>query len=196
MKIRHNLARTPRCDGSARMERMEKMSSGYPDGCAAGRGADGAARRPCQAGIMLVECMVYIAVFFILSGVAMTAFYFCWDGTHTTIKATDDIEAALQAGERWRADVREASGMIKVDKTESGETVTIPESGQDVIYKFEGDELLRQTAVLVRAAKSSEMTTEVRGGVTAWRWELELTPGRKNIHMPFLFTFEAAQKTK
>jgi hypothetical protein len=30
--------------------------------------------------------------------------------------------------------------------------------------------------------------------VTAWRWEVELTPRRKETHLPLLFTFEAAVK--
>lgn len=149
----------------------------------------------CRAGIMLVECIVYIAVFLILTGVAMTAFYLCWDGSHTFIAATDDITAALRAGERWRADVRDATGTINVETTASGEVVKIPEGNQDITYYFEGGELRRQTAVLVPKVKSSEMKLEMRGGVKAWRWELELAPRRKNIHMPLLFTFEAAQQT-
>ena len=58
------------------------------------------------AGILLVECLVYIAVFAILLGGGMAAFYFCWDHSRALIYATNDIESALRAGERWRADVR------------------------------------------------------------------------------------------
>ena len=37
------------------------------------------------AGIMLIECMVYIAVFAILLGIGFAAFYFSWD--HTRARA-------------------------------------------------------------------------------------------------------------
>ena len=29
-----------------------------------------------------------------------------------------------------------------------------------------------------------------RGAVSAWRWELELLPCRKETHLPLMFTFE------
>lgn len=176
-------AGTLRCDVPARPGGMEcRESTNTPIPAA-------------RSGMMLIECLVYIAVFLILSGVAMTAFYVCWDGTHTMIAATEDITAALKAGERWRADVRAATGTIRVATNASGEVVKIPERGQEIIYRFERGQLLRQTAVLVPKVEASEMKMKMRGGVRAWRWELELAPRKKNIHMPFLFTFEAAQGT-
>ena len=39
------------------------------------------------------------------------------------------------------------------------------------------------------------MVMDTRGTVTAWRWELELKPRRKETHLPLRFTFEAAAKT-
>jgi hypothetical protein len=42
------LVGTSRCDVPARAERAERMSNVHADGCAAERGADGAARRPYQ----------------------------------------------------------------------------------------------------------------------------------------------------
>ena len=38
------------------------------------------------------------------------------------------------------------------------------------------------------------MVMDTRGPVSAWRWELELTPRRKEARLPLLFTFEAAAK--
>ena len=66
---------------------------------------------------MLMECLVYIAVFAILLGGGTAAFYFCWDHSKALIYATDDIASALHAGERWRADVRAATGKITVETT-------------------------------------------------------------------------------
>jgi hypothetical protein len=154
-----------------------------------------------QAGIMLVECMSYMVVFLILSAVATGAFYLCWDHSKALISATDDITAALQAGERWRADVRAASGTIHIEKAPSGVVVTIPEGREEIVYRFSSGEVRRQagsggfSALLLPRVVSSEMSPDVRGNVKAWRWELEMAQRRKETHIPLLFTFEAAQKS-
>jgi hypothetical protein len=156
--------------------------------------------RRCAA-ILLVECLVYIAVFAILLGVGMGAFYFCWDHSKALIYATDDIAAALRAGERWRADVRGATGKISVETTTAGEVVKIPEEGKEILYRFDSGEVRRQMSssefsqLLLPKVKTSQMKLDARGGVTAWRWELELAQRRKETHLPLLFTFEAAQMT-
>ncbi len=152
-----------------------------------------------QAGIMLVECLVYIAVFAILTGVGTTAFYFFWDHSKALMYATDDISSALRTGERWRADVRKATGKISVETTTAGELVRIPEGGREIIYRFSSGEIHRQIAssnfseLLLSKVKTSQMKTDARGDVTAWRWELELAQRRSETHLPLLFTFEAAQ---
>ena len=152
-----------------------------------------------QAGILLTECLVYIAVFAILLGIGTAAFYFCWDHTRAVIFAADDIEAALRAGEHWRADVRAATGKISVESTAPGEVVRIPQSGKEIVYRFESGEMHREipalnnSQLLLPKVKSSEMKPETRGSVTAWRWELELKPRRRETQLPLRFTFEAAQ---
>jgi Tfp pilus assembly protein FimT len=152
-----------------------------------------------RSAMMLIECLVYIAVFTVLTGIGLAAFYFCWDHTRATIYATDEVESALRAGEGWRADVRAATGKISVENTATGEVVTIPEGERMVVYRFAAGELHREipaqnnSRVLLPKVKTSEMTTEARDGVTAWRWELAVTPRRKEAPLPLLFTFEAAQ---
>jgi hypothetical protein len=150
-----------------------------------------------QAGILLTECLVYLAVFVILFATATAAFYFCWDHTRAVVFATNDIESALRAGERWRADVRAATGPISVETTAKGQIVHIPEAQKKIVYDFEAGEIRRQTGastfseVLLPRVKSSAVKSEARGSINAWRWELELTPRRKETHLPLLFTFEA-----
>jgi hypothetical protein len=152
-----------------------------------------------QAGFLLVECLAYIAVFAILLGGATTVFYYCWDHTQAVIYATDDIASALRAGERWRADVRMATGTISVATTAAGEDVNIPEGEKEIIYRFDSGEVRRQVSssdfseLLLPKAKTSQMKLDARGQVRAWRWELELIPRRKEANLPLRFTFEAAQ---
>lgn len=154
--------------------------------------------RRCS-GILLIECLVYIAVFAMLVGGGTTAFYFCWDHSKALIYATDDIESALRAGEHWRADVRAATGKISVETTTVGEVVKIPEGDREIVYRFDSGEVRRQAAsanvsqLLLAKVKTSEMKPDVRGDVAAWRWELELKQRRRETQLPLRFTFEAAQ---
>jgi hypothetical protein len=153
-------------------------------------------------GMMLLECLVYISVFAILLGGATTVFYFCWDHSDALICATDDVASALHTGERWRADVRAATGKIIVETTATGEVVRIPEGARVVSYRFESSEISRQFSasakplLLLANVKTSQMEMDTRDTVSAWRWELEMFPRRKEIHLPLRFTFEAAAQAK
>ena len=160
------------------------------------------------AGILLTEVLVYLAVFTILTGIGLAAFYLCWNNSKALVEGTDDITAALRAGERWRADVRSATGKISLEQaagktaleqSTQGESVRIPELGKVVVYRFEAGEMHRDlpaqqiSELLLPRVRASEMSVEERGGVTAWRWELELSSRRPETQLPLLFTFEAAQ---
>ena len=158
-------------------------------------------RARARAGIMLVECIVYVGVFAVLLGIGYGTFYVCWDYSKALHNATDDITSAFRAGERWRADIRSATGKITVETTAQGEQLRIPRAKTAIIYSFKAGELHRQLAssrsseLVLPTVKASQMVKETRGPVTAWRWELELAPRRKETHLPLLFTFEAAAKT-
>ena len=147
--------------------------------------------------MLMMECLVYISVFAILLGGATTVFYFCWDHTQAVVYTTDEIASALHAGERWRADVRAATGKITIETSVTGEVVRIPEDARTVSYRFESGQVSRQISgpgtpqVLLAKAKTSEMKLDTRGAVSAWRWEVQLLPRRKEANLPLLFTFEA-----
>jgi hypothetical protein len=153
-----------------------------------------------QAGVLLLECIVYIAIFAVILGMALAAFYLCWGDSKALLYATDDISAALRAGERWRVDVRSATGKITVETTSQGEFLRIPHGASVVLYSFSAGEVRRQLASsdfsesLLPTVEASQMMMDTRGPVSAWRWELELKPRRKETHLPLLFTFEAAAK--
>ena len=185
MKLPSANSNVPR--GIARSKTQQHMIRLIPRG----------ARR--QSGIMLLECLVYIVVFAIVTGAGMAAFYCCLNHSRAMIYATDDIGSALRAGERWRADVRGATGKISVETGAGSQTVRIPKAGGEIYYRFENGEVRRQSSsakvssLLLAKVKASEMKADPRGSVAAWRWELELTPRRKEMRVPMLFTFEAAQ---
>jgi hypothetical protein len=157
-------------------------------------------RDQAQTGYLLIECLVYLSVIVVILGLALGAFYMCWDYSKALHYATDDINAALHAGERWRADIRNATGKITVETTAEGERLRIPQGTDELIYSFNAGEVHRQLAssdfseLLLPKVTVSQMVTEKRGPVAAWRWEVELTPHRKETRLPLLFTFEAAAK--
>ncbi len=157
-------------------------------------------RRPARTGYLLIECLVYLSVIVVIIGLALGAFYVCWDHSKALHYATDDINAALHAGERWRADIRDATGKITVESTPEGERLHIPHGTTAILYNFNAGEVRRQLAasdfseLLLPKVAASQMVAETRGPVAAWRWELGLTARRKETHLPLVFTFEAAAK--
>jgi len=153
-----------------------------------------------RAGYLLVECLVYLGVFVVVLGLATGAFFICWDHTKALHYATDDIAAALQAGERWRADVRTATGTISVTTSAAGEEIGIPHGKDRILYHFSAGEIRRQknasgfAELILPHVKNSEVIKDARSAVTAWRWEVKLAPRRKESRLPMLFTFEAVAK--
>jgi len=153
------------------------------------------------AGIMLFECLVYISVLMILMGLGFAAFYSCWDKSKSLRYHADGITTALHAGERWRADIRSATGRITAQPGPTGELVRIPRGQDAVLYEFADGRLCRRLAsagqwsIVLLRVKSSRMVADPRSHVTAWRWDLELVPNRPQIRVPPAFTFEAVPST-
>ena len=74
-------------------------------------------------GFTLLECLAYLAMIVIALGLAITAFNDCWDKSNALRRNADDIVRALHAGDRWRADVRAATGRIELTDTAGARTV-------------------------------------------------------------------------
>jgi hypothetical protein len=146
---------------------------------------------------MLIDCLMYIVLFFVVTGAAFSFFYTCWDGSYALRKNGEDIANTLRAGEMWRADVRGATGEIRVENSAAEEVVRIPEKSGEVAYKLSGTELSRNMdgrtwRQLLPNVKASRMEPEKRQHVTAWRWEIELAAiPKKTPQLKPVFTFEA-----
>ncbi len=152
--------------------------------------------RCSERGILLVDCLVYIGLFFLILGVAFSFFYSCWDGSLALRRNTDDIANALKAGESWRADIRVATGALRVEDSTDGQILHIPAKSGEVVYAFSNGALSRkvpdhETQVLLAKVKTSHMVSERRGQITAWRWEVELPTKKHTAQVKPLFTFEA-----
>ncbi len=152
-------------------------------------------RRP--TGYLLIECLVYMSVMFLLMGVAYCAFYRFMDNSRILRGNTDDIARAMHAGELWRADLRAATGSIQWEAGAEGFTLIIPDARGGVSYQMTNNAMLRRVgsgawATVLNRVKASAMSADTRTNVTAWRWELELQPrARKPSRVRPLFTFTA-----
>jgi len=159
--------------------------------------SDNVSRSQSECAYMIIETMVYLSVLFTLLGVAYVAMYRCIDRSVALRRNADALTSAVQAGEHWRADVRAANAPIQ---NERQEVIHIPTARGEILYRFETNAVLRRAPsnawVRVLAnVKSSAMQPDARQRLTAWRWELELLPVKKDtsntnrIHP--LFTFIA-----
>ena len=149
----------------------------------------------------LIETLVYIAVAVVVVGFAFGTFYDCWGSAKSLRRNADDIVRALAVGDRWRADIRAATGAIQLTGGGDTQQCLIPTSAGEIAYTLSDGQLRRQPGsglpptTWLANVKSSHMQLEPRGGVQAWRWELELKTVRRETLMRPLFTFECAAPT-
>jgi Tfp pilus assembly protein PilE len=142
-----------------------------------------------ERGYLLLECLVYIAVFAVVLDLSFVAYYRYDQHTRNLRRNADDIVRTMHAGERWREDVRAAVAPPHV--IENG--LVIPQQSGEVAYIFADDAIWRQTTstrvLVLKQVKTSTMAADSRQHVNAWRWELELASPQKIVLVRPLFTF-------
>ena len=140
----------------------------------------------------LIECLAYMAVFSVVLGVALAAFYRMDEQARAFTRNSDDIIRAMQAGERWRADVRLATARPRV--TAAG-VLHIPLAQGEIVYSFREATVWRASPrdaaprPFLLQVRASTIQADARPQVQAWRWELELESKRTNATVRPLFTF-------
>ena len=133
-----------------------------------------------------------MALMVVILNLAYAAYWRCADNSKRLQQNAADILAAVQAGERWRDDVRLAR-----DAVNDSNGVNFIQSGDTIEYRFEQQAVWRRstqtgrTIRLLSNVKTSGMRPEVRRQVRAWRWEVELRAGKAPPCLRPLFTFEA-----
>jgi len=147
-------------------------------------------------GVLLIECLVYAALFVVVTGVAYGAFYRCLTDARNLRRNAEDIERVLQAGERWRADIRSARTRPSLEARPGEQILRVPQSTGEIAYVFSGETLWRRAPgrepeVFLTRVRQSEMMADARSQVTAWRWEVELKSAQKVVRLRPLFTFAA-----
>jgi hypothetical protein len=150
------------------------------------------ANRATERGMLMIDALVYIAVLGLVLILAAVVFDKGLKESSGLQRNISDIERAIKAGERWRADVRSATGAIHAEE----QKLTIPQREGAIVYQIETNKVRRIAAdrseVFLAEVKDSRMVEERRGNVVGWRWELELEHRRKEARIRPLFTFMAA----
>jgi hypothetical protein len=140
----------------------------------------------------MLELLVFLALMVVVLNLAYAAYWRCADNAKRLQQNADDILAAVQAGERWRDDIRLAQ-----DAATNQDGVKIIQSGDTIEYRFDQQAVWRhsaqtgQTIRLLSKVKTSAMRPEARRQVRAWRWEVELQARKAPPYLRPLFTFEA-----
>lgn len=134
-----------------------------------------------RSGYSLIELLVYIGVLAILLAVGYVAVERCMGNSWAFRLKLNDQSRAMFAGERWRADVRAASGRIRRETAGADEMLRIPTRRGEIVYRVETNSVLRHFgpgswSCVLDNVKTSVMEPDQRQSVTAWRWELQLAP--------------------
>jgi hypothetical protein len=148
-------------------------------------------------GILLVECLVYFSIWLVVMGLAFAAFYRCLDYSKALSRNAADIVRVLQAGERWRDDVRGATGPLELFELEDDLALHIPQTAGETIYLFMKGGIWRSTGKsaprmqILSGVRTSRMLKDERERVVTWRWEIELKNAQKAARVRPLFSFQA-----
>lgn len=155
-----------------------------------------------RAGIVLIECMVYIAAFAVVLTLAFASLHRTWLTSKALRRNAGDITAALHAGEQWRTDIRQAVAPIEIGDADGVSSVRIRTGTGTILYRLIGNELRRESTVpaadyiVLENVKASAMFAETQRHVTVWRWELELKSKQPKAKLRPLFSFIAVPSHK
>ncbi len=160
-------------------------------------------QRRTQDGYLLIEALVYIGIVGMLVGLAGIMLLRCIDSSVALRRSADQISAALQAGELWRADVRAGGSKARIEANGGEQTLCLPSPRGEVAYRFSSKAVFRRIGQgpwvrFLDNVRASTMEPDQRRNVTVWHWELELQPRAKGVVRPSrirpLFTFLAVPK--
>lgn len=152
-------------------------------------------------GFMLLDCIIYITLFFLILGMAFAAFYKTMEHSKRLNRSTRDVARILEAGERWRDDIRQATSPPRIITPDTEPTLIIPQKNGEVAYTFRGGALLRRADTQARwleflpDAASSLMQKDARKRLDSWRWEIELKAPREKVYTRPVFTFQSVAPT-
>jgi hypothetical protein len=147
--------------------------------------------------MLLLECMVYLGAIMVLVGLMLGAFYRAFTHSTRSRQVSAQIIQTLQAGERWRAEVRAASDSPRLEPMAQVNGLQLPQPTGEVAYAFFDQTVWRRAGPnqvwtpVLKNVKSARFEPVPRSRVQAWRWELELNVTNRQARLKPLFTFQA-----
>ena len=103
-------------------------------------------RAASPRGFTLLEVLVYLAVLVVVVGCATLTCFECLHSATSIRQSADNVARALDLGERWRSDIRGATGAVRVTGGGAAEECRVPVQAGEVIYTFANGEIRRQTS--------------------------------------------------
>ena len=154
-----------------------------------------------RRGFTLIEILCYLAVIGLVTSMAMATLFQLIEQTAALRRNCEEIAAAVQAGEIWRADIRQAKPTDLSLSNRNAETTTnslvLRTAESTIIYRVKDGAVWRKSGsdateeAILSGVKSSRFAVAPRKTVTAWIWEIELkTSGKHGATQP-LFSFTA-----
>jgi hypothetical protein len=146
---------------------------------------------------MLMEVLVYLGVVAVILGLSMTLLHRGFANHKNLRRNAEDIARTLDAGERWRADVRAAMDLPWLEIVDGAEMLRIQQPDGEVDYLFDNGTIWRaqqpqeQWVPVLQGVKSAQTLGEEARGVSWLRWEIELATEQKAVRMVPRFTFQA-----
>src|SRR5690242_19470360 len=93
--------------------------------------------------IVLIDLLVYISLLAIILVLMAVVFDQGMQQAAHLRRNVADIERAMKAGERWRADVRAATGKPWMETKEGVEFFKIPTGTNEIAYSFQSNRVYR-----------------------------------------------------
>ena len=144
-----------------------------------------------------MECLVYVALFAVVTGLAFAAFYRADQSSRDLHRNANEILRVVKTGELWRQDVRQATAPLQLIEGPDLQLLRVPQGTNEVWYEFANEEIRRRATpsslpvTLVPKLKSSYLQIDQRQVVSSWRWEVELKTKEKVPRIKPVFTFQA-----
>ena len=155
--------------------------------------------RRAPRGFSLLDCLVYIGLLALLLTLAFMAFYTVTDHSRHLSANAADIARALNAGERWRKDVRSAIEAPQLVRTADDTVLHLPQPVGEIqyvhregmVYRFATARTNEGWQIFLAGVKISTMRPKKYSEVSAWQWSIELEAKQKAARVKPLFTFQA-----
>ncbi len=152
-------------------------------------------RRRENAGITLLETLVYLAVFAVILELAYEACFRSDSNLRHFSGVAGDILGTTRVGEQWREEIRHATGRVRSEIENGAEVFQIPGKEGEISYRFGDHALWRRSGsgeVWLKVLPSVEdcrFLQERVHGIDVWRCELRLTSRSAHPKVLPLFSF-------